>query len=112
MAQALALVPGTSRSGVTMTAARFLGFRRVDAARFSFLLGMPAMAAAGILSLRDLLQSGDAAQLHDAALAIGLSFVFGLGAIHFMMSWLTRFGLWPFVVYRVALAGVLFAWFV
>ena len=57
-AQALALIPGTSRSGVTMTAARFLSFTRPDAARFSFLLGIPATAAAIVLTLGDAVQSG------------------------------------------------------
>ena len=59
VAQALALIPGTSRSGVTMTAARFLGFTRPDAARFSFLLGIPAIAGAGVLTVGEALAAGD-----------------------------------------------------
>ena len=58
VAQALALIPGTSRSGVTMTAGRFLGFNRPDAARFSFLLGIPAIAAASVLTLGEAHRSG------------------------------------------------------
>jgi undecaprenyl-diphosphatase len=111
-AQAVALIPGTSRSGITMTAGRFLGFARVDAARFSFLLGMPAMAAAGMMSFLDILESNDPGLLADAGLAVLLSFFAGLAAIHFMMKWLTRFGLMPFVIYRLALGAVLVVWFI
>jgi undecaprenyl-diphosphatase len=111
-AQALALIPGTSRSGITMTAARFLGFERVDAAKFSFLLGIPAMAAAGLLSFLDIFDSGNAGLLTDAAYAIFFAFLAGLAAIHFMMKWLPRFGLLPFVVYRLLLGVFLLFWFV
>ncbi len=107
VAQALALIPGTSRSGATMTMARFLGFARVEAARFSFLLGIPAMVAAGLLSVKDMLEKGDPGMLQSAAIGAGLSFVFGLFAIHFMLKWLTRAGLMPFVVYRLILGAVL-----
>ena len=103
LAQALALVPGVSRSGVTMSAGRFLGFNRSDAARVSFLMGTPAMFGAGLLDLKDVVENGATDALHDAAIAAGLSFVFGFAAIHFMMRWLQRFGLMPFVVYRLAL---------
>lgn len=107
VAQAMALIPGTSRSGITMTIARFLGFGRVDAARFSFLLGIPATAAAGAIGLLDLLKSGDPALETDAALAVGFTFVAAIIAIHFMMKWLKSFGLLPFVIYRLLLGGVL-----
>ncbi len=112
LAQAVALIPGTSRSGITMTTARFLGFDRVDAARFSFLLGMPAMAAAGLMSFIDILKSDDPGLLADAGFAVVLAFLAGLGAIHFMMKYLTKFGLMPFVIYRLALGAVLLIWFV
>jgi len=110
-AQALALIPGTSRSGATMTAARFLGLTRVDAAKFSFLLGMPAMAGAGVLSFLEILETDDAGLWHDAATAVGLSFLAGLLAIHVMMSWLKRAGLMPFVFYRMFLGGFLLVYF-
>lgn len=109
-AQMCALIPGTSRSGVTMTAARFMGFARVDAARFSFLLGIPATAAAGTLGFLEMLQSGDPQLLHDAALGMVFSFLAGLAAIHFMMRWLSRYGLLPFAVYRVFLGLGLIAY--
>lgn len=106
-AQALALIPGTSRSGVTMTAARFMGFDRVDAARFSFLLGIPAIAAAGFLGVLDLLKADDPGMWKDVVLAVFLAFLAGLGAIHFMMKWLQRFGLLPFAAYRLILGAFL-----
>lgn len=111
-AQALALIPGTSRSGVTMTAARFMGFSRVDAARFSFLLGAPAIAAAGCMSFLEILKADDPGLWHDSLIAVLFAFVAGFGAIHFMMKWLTKFGLMPFVAYRMVLgAGLLYCLF-
>ena len=107
LAQAVALIPGTSRSGITMTTARFLGFARVDAARFSFLLGIPATAAAGMIGLLDLLSSGNAGLEADAALGVVFSFLAAIFAIHFLMKWLKKFGLLPFVIYRLILGGVL-----
>lgn len=109
-AQAVAaMFPGVSRSGITMTAARFMGFKRVDAARFSFLLGMPATAAAAALSFYDLYKSDNPGLLHEGMQAAGLTFIFGLGAIYFMIGWLKRFGLMPFVVYQILL-GVFLVW--
>ncbi len=108
-AQALpAMLPGVSRSGITMTAARFMNFRRVDSARFSFLLGMPATAAAALLSFYELYKSDNPGMLHEGLEAAGLCFIFGLAAIYFMIGWLKRFGLMPFVVYRILLAAYLF----
>ena len=77
MAQALALIPGTSRSGVTITAGRFLGFNRPDCARFSFLLGIPAIGAAVALKLVEALGSGDQIDMDTLACA-GLTFLAGL----------------------------------
>ncbi len=103
-----AMLPGVSRSGITMTAARFMNFKRVDSARFSFLLGMPATAAAALLSFYELYKSGNPGMLHEGLEAAALCFVFGLAAIYFMIGWLKRFGLMPFVVYRILLAAYLF----
>lgn len=108
LAQSIALIPGVSRSGITMTAARFMGFKRTEAARFSFLLGIPAMAAAGAMSLLEIAQADNPGLWHDAAIAVALSFAAGLAAIHFMMRWLRNAGLMPFVVYRLALGVFLF----
>jgi len=110
-AQALALIPGTSRSGITMTAARFLGLTRVEAARFSFLLGIPAMAGAGFVSFLEIFKSGNAGLWHDALAGVGLSFVAGLLAIHLMLRWLKYAGLMPFVFYRMFLGGFLLVYF-
>ncbi|WP_281300995.1 MULTISPECIES: undecaprenyl-diphosphate phosphatase [unclassified Iodidimonas] len=107
LAQALALVPGVSRSGITMTAALFLGQKRPDAARFSLLLSIPTIAAAGLLAGYDLVQSGNAALQSDALIAGVLAFFSALLAIAGLMAWLRRASFMPFVLYRLFLAGVL-----
>ncbi|MEM7192128.1 MAG: undecaprenyl-diphosphate phosphatase [Pseudomonadota bacterium] len=106
VAQALALIPGTSRSGVTMTAARFLNFTRPDAARFSFLLGIPAIAGAGILTVGEALASGDTITM-DAVYCAILTFFAGIAAIAFLMALLQRISFLPFVLYRMVLGGFL-----
>lgn len=106
VAQALALIPGTSRSGVTMTAARFLGFTRPDAARFSFLLGIPAIAGAGVLTVGEALAAGDTITM-DAIYCAALTFLAGLAAIAFLMALVRRISFLPFVLYRMALGGFL-----
>jgi len=107
-AQALALVPGVSRSGITLVAALAIGLRRDAAARFSFLLGVPAIAAAGIFELKPLLKAHDT---NVSALAVGLLAAAGAGYIS--IAWLLRFlrarTTMPFVVYRVALGALLLA---
>lgn len=106
LAQALALVPGTSRSGITMTVARSLGFTRPDSARFSFLVGMPAIAGAGLLVLGEAVEAGE--PISVAALAVGgLTFLTSLAAIAFLMAILRRYSLLPFVIYRIILGIVL-----
>jgi len=109
LAQALALIPGTSRSGITMTAARFLGLERPESARFSMLLSMPVIAGAGALEGWDLYQAGNAELTADALIAAALAFVAALIAIAAMMAWLRRASFAPFVVYRIVLGGVLLA---
>ena len=105
-AQALALIPGTSRSGVTITAGRFLGMTRPDAARFSFLLGIPAIGAAGMLKLIEAVRGGETITM-DTVQCAALTFVAGLVAIAFLMAVLKRFSLLPFVLYRLVLGGFL-----
>jgi len=109
MAQILALVPGTSRSGITITAARFLGYERAEAARFSFLMSVPTISAGGLWLLLKLREAESAALTNDALLGITLSFVVGIFAIAFMMRWLRRSTLTVFVVYRLILGAVLLA---
>ena len=97
---------GTSRSGVTMTAARFLGFTRPDAARFSFLLGIPAIAGAGVLTVGEALAAGDTITM-DAVYCAILTFFAGLAAIAFLMALVKRISFLPFVLYRMVLGGFL-----
>ena len=106
LSQAMALIPGTSRSGITMTAARFLGYERAEAARFSFLLGIPAIAGAGVLTLYELRVSGEGVP-DGSVLAAVLTFFSALAAIAFLMAMVRRLSFTPFVVYRILLAGFL-----
>ncbi|MFK7902006.1 MAG: undecaprenyl-diphosphate phosphatase [Nitratireductor sp.] len=107
-AQALALIPGTSRSGVTMTAARYLGFERAEAARFSFLLGIPAIAGAGAFVTLDFLETGASIPM-DAIYAAMLTFFAALLAIAALMAIVKRTSFLVFVIYRIALGLLLFA---
>ena len=106
IAQAVAIVPGTSRSGITMSAARALGFTRPEAARFSFLLGIPAIAGAGALVLGEAIGNGESISF-DAILAGALTYLTALAAIAFLMAMVRRMSLLPFVIYRMILGGVL-----
>lgn len=99
--QALALIPGTSRSGVTMTAGRFLGLSRGEAARFSLLLAMVAIGGAGILGVYDVIQGEDAKFGMEVALATIISFITAYIAIILMMKWLEKATFTPFVIYRI-----------
>jgi len=103
LAQVLALIPGTSRSGITMSAARMLGMERRDAARFSMLLSIPTIIGAGALKGFELYQSGDTRLTSDAIFAAGLAFVTALIAIFILMAWLKRSSFTPFVIYRIIL---------
>lgn len=105
LAQALALVPGVSRSGITMTAALFLGFTRAEAARYSLLLSIPTTFAAGTLAAVELVRSGDAALQADAVIAGSLAFVGALAAVAALMAWLRIATFAPFVVYRLLLSA-------
>ena len=109
LAQVLAFIPGASRSGVTMMAARFLGYERADTARFSMLMSIPVIAGAGLLAALDLAKAGDASLTMDALIGAGLAFVSALLAIALMMRWLRRASFTPFVVYRLLLGAALLA---
>jgi len=108
-AQCLALIPGTSRSGITMTAGRLLGMERADCARFSMLLSIPTIVGAGVLKGYDLYKAGDAVQIDTALTAAAFAFVSALIAIALMMTWLKHASFTPFVIYRVVLGGFLLA---
>jgi undecaprenyl-diphosphatase len=110
LAQALALIPGTSRSGVTMTAARFLGYQRVEAARFSFLLAIPAVAGAGLIAALDLAEASE--QMQFDALATGaMTFVAAFATMAFLMNFLRKASMLVFVAYRVVLGIALLVYF-
>jgi undecaprenyl-diphosphatase len=110
-AQALALMPGTSRSGVTMTMARTLGLTREAAARFSFLLAVPGIAMAGGYELLKLVTGpGNGADWAMMALGMAVSAVTGYLCIAWLLRVINRIGLAPFAIYRFAIAGLL-VWF-
>lgn len=104
-AQSLALIPGTSRSGITITASRFLGYKRTEAARFSLLLAIIGISAAGALTALEMIMEGDYALGDEVLIAVVVSFLTGYAAIAFMMRWLQRASFMPFAVYRVLLGG-------
>jgi len=107
VAQALALVPGTSRSGVTITAAMALGFERQDAARFSFLLAVPVILLATGYSLVGLLMSETIVAWGQLAVGVLVSGVVAYLSIELFMRVVSRIGLLPFAVYRLILAAVI-----
>lgn len=106
IAECFALTPGVSRSGATMTAGRFLGYSRVEAARFSLLLAVIAITGAGTLTAFELVQEGGAGLSKDVLLAAFFAFIAGYGAIAFMVHWLKRFTFTPFAIYRIALGMI------
>lgn len=110
LAQVLALVPGTSRAGITISAARMLGYERPDAARFSMLLSIPAVAGAGLLITLELIASGDTTVSRTAVIAGTLAFITALAAISLLMSWLRFSGFTPFVIYRVLMGSAILYW--
>ena len=107
--QVFALIPGASRSGVTMTAARICGYGRRDAARLSMLMSIPVIAAASLLTLAEIIAAGDGIALRSTAIAAALSFAAALAAVAAMMELLKRFSFTPFVIYRVILGAWLLA---
>jgi len=107
-AQALALVPGTSRSGITITTGLFTGLDRPTAARYSFLLGIPITAAAGLKKTFDLARGGlPTGEGGPLVVAILVSFASGWFAVWFLVTYLKRRSLLPFVIYRLVLAAVI-----
>ena len=112
LAQVFALIPGTSRSGVTITAALFLGYHPAAATRFSFLLSVPVIGGAVVLMLSTL-GSGESSLSGGAAFtAFGISAIFAYATIKAFMCWVERVGLMPFVLYRLALGLVLWVWII
>ena len=107
--QALALIPGTSRSGITMTAALLIGLSRQSAARFSFLLSIPIILASGVLQTLGLAQSSESVDWFALLMALVLSAVSAGLCIHLFLRLIERIGMLPFVIYRLLLGAVLIA---
>ena len=107
--QCLALIPGTSRSGITLTAGRMLSINRTDAARLSMLLSIPAIAAAGGFEGLQLVAAGDWAFNRLALIGAGLAFCSAMAAIWLFMRFIRASDLLPFVIYRVVLGLAIFA---
>ena len=105
--QILALVPGVSRAGITLTAARFLKFNRVDSSKIAFLLSIPALAGASFLALKDAIQQS--VEFNYLLLfAITLSFIFSFITVKYFIKYVSNFSLTVFVVYRIFVALILF----
>jgi len=106
--QTLALIPGVSRAGITMTASRFLKFNRVDSGKISFLLSIPALAGASFLGLKDL--PNQLLEInYTVIIAIVLSFLFSYITVKFFLNYLNKFSLSFFVIYRIIVSFILFS---
>lgn len=108
--QAAALVPGVSRTGITITAARLMGYERRDAARFSLLLAVPLVAVHAAASALALSRQSPLVLSPDLILAAGISLAAALAATAAMMAWLDRHTLAPFALWRVVVGGAALAW--
>lgn len=105
--QAIAIIPGTSRSGITMTAGLFLGLTRQAASRFSFLLSIPTIMIAGLVETKELIESPTPVAWQELWLGALLSFVVAYLTIHFFLRFIERVSMFPFVVYRLLLGGLI-----
>ena len=104
--QILSLIPGVSRAGITMTAARFLKFNRVDSGKISFLLSIPALAGASFLGLKDI--NNESLEINILVIiAVVLSFLFSYMTVKFFLNYINRFSLNIFVIYRLIIAIIL-----
>lgn len=112
LAQVIAFILGTSRSGITMTAGRAIGLSREGAARFSMLMSLPVIGAGGAYATLKLASEGSdgGATLGQGLLVAGLSFVVAYAAIALFLKFVTKIGFFPFMVYRLALGGALILW--
>ncbi|MCB1591136.1 MAG: undecaprenyl-diphosphate phosphatase [Alphaproteobacteria bacterium] len=111
LAQTIALIPGTSRSGITMTAGRMLGLNRTESAHYSLLLAMVVTSAAGTLGALRLVRADNVALTGDALIAVILSFIAGFIAIAGMMRFLKTTGFAPYAIYRVGM-GIVLIWLI
>jgi undecaprenyl-diphosphatase len=107
LAQALALVPGVSRSGVTITAALFLGYKREEAAEFSFLISIPVILGAVVFSIKDVITSGNDGNIGVIAIGFAAAVISGLFAVNLLLSFVKKYSYTAFVIYRIALGAVI-----
>lgn len=105
--QAVALIPGTSRSGITITGARRMGYNRSDAARIAMLMSIPTILASGTLLGLEVATTANAAAARDGAIAAAMAFVAALGALSLMMRLLRSVSFTPYVVYRIIFGVIL-----
>lgn len=112
IAQAIALIPGTSRSGITMTAGLILGLNREAAARFSFLLSIPVIFLAGSLKTIELVQAGIETDWFAILCGAAVSAISAYLCIHIFLKLLEKIGMWPFVIYRLILGVILILLFI
>ncbi|MEJ6389890.1 undecaprenyl-diphosphate phosphatase [Gymnodinialimonas ulvae] len=105
--QAIALIPGTSRSGITITAGRYLGYDRESAARLAMLMSIPTIIASGVFAGAEVIATADASAARDGAIAAGFSFLAALVALILMFKLLKSVSFTPYVIYRVLLGVIL-----
>ncbi len=105
--QAIALIPGTSRSGITITAGRYLGYDRESAARLAMLMSIPTIIASGVFAGAEVIATADAAAARDGAIAAGFAFITALAALVLMFKLLRSVSFTPYVIYRIALGLIL-----
>ncbi len=105
--QAIALIPGTSRSGITITAGRYLGYDRESAARLAMLMSIPTIIASGVFAGAEVIATADAAAARDGAIAAGFAFIAALAALVLMFKLLRSVSFTPYVIYRVVLGLIL-----
>lgn len=109
LAQMLALIPGTSRSGITMTALLSLGYNRVASAKFSFLLAVPTILLPGLLKTNELIANSEQVPWLSLLVGVMVSAIVAFFSMRWFIALVTRVGMRPFVIYRVLLAGLIFA---
>lgn len=109
LAQAVALIPGTSRSGITISAARMLGYTRADAAKLSMLMSVPVIIASSVLVFAEIISKGETQLAGDFFIGAALAFGSALLAIRLMLGFLQRYSFTPYVIYRVIL-GLFLLW--
>ncbi len=107
--QSLALFPGVSRSGITLTTARFLSISRNEASKFSFLLSLPLIIGGAALKFPEIIRGNGAFDLSSCLVGVVVSFLVGLLTIHFFLKFIKRIGLLPFAIYRFIIAGLVLA---